>query len=81
MYAENETVVKMNEAFLNFLPGELYVTEINDKTPDNVKYPLGLFKLLRINRKQNRRFSKITKAYNCCKINAKLIQTWPIRKY
>ena len=42
MYAENEPAMKRNEAVLNQLPGELYITEANDKIPDNCKYPLAL---------------------------------------
>ena len=42
MYAENETAMKINEAVLNNLPGELYIIKSNDKIPDNCKYPLPL---------------------------------------
>ena len=42
MYAENEQAMKRNEAVLSELPGELYIIEVNGKSPDNCKYPLPL---------------------------------------
>ena len=42
IYAENEAAVKRNEVVLNNLPGELYTIEVDDKIPDNCKYPLAL---------------------------------------
>ena len=41
MYAENEPAMKMNNAVLNDLPGELYNKEADDKILDNCKYPLA----------------------------------------
>ena len=41
MYAENEPVMKRNDAVLNVLPGELCTTEADGKIPDICKYPLA----------------------------------------
>ena len=41
MHAENEFVLKRNNAVLNNLPGEIYKREADDKTPGNCKYPLA----------------------------------------
>ena len=61
-YAENEHAMKINEAILNDLPGELYTTEANHKTPDNWKYPLATIQTAQ-NQKVNkhRRLSKLLK--------------------
>ena len=42
MYVENEPAMKRNETVVNKLPGKLYTIEINDKVPNNCKYPLVL---------------------------------------
>ena len=34
--------MKMNEAILNDIPGELYTINANDEIPGNCKYPLAL---------------------------------------
>ena len=41
VHAENEFVMKRNNAVLNNLPGEIYKRETDDKTPGNCKYPLA----------------------------------------
>lgn len=41
MHAENEFVLKRNNAVLNNLPGEIYKREADGKTPGNCKYPLA----------------------------------------
>ena len=41
MHAENEFVMKRNNAVLNNLPVEIYKREADDKTPGNCKYPLA----------------------------------------
>ena len=51
MYAENEPAMKKNEDVLNYLSGELYTTEANDKIPNNCKYPLALIQAVQ-NQKQ-----------------------------
>ena len=42
MYAENEPAMKMNDADLNDLPGELYTIKAGDKILSNCKYPLEM---------------------------------------
>ena len=42
MYAENEPAMKMNDADLNGLPGELYTIKAGDKILSNYKYPLEM---------------------------------------
>ena len=37
MYTENEPAMKSNDAFLNDLPGKLYIIEVDDKIPNNCK--------------------------------------------
>ena len=44
MYSENKSAVKINEAVLNDLHGDLYTVEANDKIPDSCKYPLATVK-------------------------------------
>ena len=51
MYAGNEPAMKRNEAVLNDLPGELYITEANGKIPDNCKHPPALIQAVQ-NQKQ-----------------------------
>ena len=72
MYAENKPAMKRNEAVLNELPGELYITEANDKIPDNCKYPLPLIEGAK-NQKQTNTggLAKLLKL----KIGAKVILT------
>ena len=41
MYAENERAMKMNDAVLNDLLGELYTIEADDKIQDNCNFPLA----------------------------------------
>ena len=44
MYVENKLALKRNEVVLNDLPGGLYTVEVNEKIPDNYKYPLATMK-------------------------------------
>ena len=69
MYAENEPAMKRNEAVPNKLPGELYTTEVNNKIPNNCKYPLALIQAAQ-NQKQTNTglaFSKVAEVQNWCK--------------
>ena len=51
MYAENEPVMKWNEAVLNDLPGGLYTIEVNNKIPVNCQIPLATIQVAQ-NQKQ-----------------------------
>ena len=51
MYAETEPAMKRNEAVLNELSGELYITEA-DKIPDNCKHALVLIQAAQNQSKQ-----------------------------
>ena len=64
--------MKRNEVVLNELPGELYIMEVNDKIPDNCKYPLTLIQAAQ-NQKQTNTASlaKLVKL----KIGAKVMLT------
>ena len=42
MFAENESAIKRNEAVLNDLSCEVYTVLVNDKIPDNCKYPFAI---------------------------------------
>ena len=55
MYAENEPALKRNEAVLNELPGEPYITEAKDKIPDNCKYPVALIQAAQNQKQTNTR--------------------------
>ena len=72
MYAENEPAMKRNEAVPNKLPGELYTLEVNDKIPNNCKYPLALIQAAQ-NQKQTNTgglgFGKVADVQNRCKSN------------
>ena len=64
--------MKRNEAVLNELPGELYIMEVNDKIPDNCKYPLTLIQAAQNQKQTNTAgLAKLVKL----KIGAKMMLT------
>ena len=72
MYAQNEPAMKRNEVVLNELPGELYIMEVNDKIPDNCKYPLTLIQAAQNQKQTNTAgLAKLVKL----KIGAKMMLT------
>ena len=72
MYAENKSAMKMNEAVLSDLPGEIYRRKANDKIPHNCKYPLATIPALQNQKQTNARgLAKLLKI----KIGAKVMLT------
>ena len=64
--------MKRNEVVLNELPGELYIMEVNDKIPDNCKYPLTLIQAAQNQKQTNTAgLAKLVKL----KIGAKMMLT------
>ena len=53
MHADNEPVMKRNEAVLNEFPGKLYTIKAKDKILDNCKYPLALIQAAQNQRQTN----------------------------
>ena len=69
MYAENETAIGRNKAVLNNFRGELYTIEVDDKNPDNCKYPLAMI-IVAQNQKQTNTggLAKLLKLKICAKV-------------
>ena len=64
MFKYNEPAITGNEVVLHNLPCELYRIVVNDKIPENCKYPLATIQDTR-----NHRFSKAALVKNWCKSN------------
>ena len=72
MYVVNEPVMKKNEAVLNYLLGDLYTIETNDKIPDNYK---DLATLIQATQNEKQGITGLAKLLKL-KIGAKVILTF-----